>query len=495
MLRDGSSLKSKPKTKSTSLSWRGYSRVGLRTTWRLICIVCVLYTFAHVADALYYWSYTPLSARVFQDEASLSQVLEIDPGRAPLVASIAEVLSEDKIPEAELWAAAIGRHIPTDDVGYASLVMAQIRRESHFNAPDLEWLYDHVVPDLLHDSGLVRNQVNTVGPMQINRNQLLRLMRKNGEDIDYPEGPAFSKLVTEIDTGVRYAVQYLDKIVLDYIPARQIGGWSDFVGHRGYGLEGEVNQPIPSDMAEFRDRERIASYQKMVSDLAGSPLVLDGVIGDNTYRVSKQLALNWPKMKRQEMLAALAFGDDQRRMSDTCFDLVAQRWQSVFGSEVRRVLYPRISHDPRLVFILADFNAGVGSCRIAALQQMLNVLHQANLDVDGKYGPNTLAAIRSYVTDAQIAATQKRGFLRLIESQSKLNWVRAAVTKRLQQEWQDRFGMQPPLELCPEIWTEHFNQQKRRIQRLSTWDYVSASTRFFENYHLRLRQKLDRKHF
>nr|MCU0862341.1 hypothetical protein [Planctomycetota bacterium] len=86
----------------------------------------------------------------------------------PLVSALTRVLDEDGVPQAERWASAIVRSSPTDDLGYLALVTAQIRRESRFLAPDLEWLYQQLVPDLVHDLG-VTDPLRTIGPMQVQR--------------------------------------------------------------------------------------------------------------------------------------------------------------------------------------------------------------------------------------------------------------------------------------------------------------------------------------
>ena len=475
--------------------------VWIRWPWRIVYLACILYTLSHLADVLYYWSGTSFTTRMAHGESALKQILDLPPNRLRLAAVISDILHEDGIVEAKIWSLAIARHVPTDEPGYVALVMAQIRRESRFNAPDLEWLYDHLVPDLLHDKDIVKNRVNTVGPMQINRNQLLALMHKRNENktVTIAEGPAFTKLVSDIDLGVKYAVIYLDEIVLDYIPNRKLYGWYDYIGHQGMFLKNEVNQPPTSDRELFHLYETVAAYQKMLSDLSHKPLALDGMLGNRTLQSARSFAMRLPSEDRKRMLEALSdeysgIEDVETMLKDDSFRLVCKYWQQVYGRTPSFAIYPRISHDPRLIFILADFNIGKSSCRIAVMQQMLNVLYKKELQVDGKYKSMTLASIRDYILKSSIAEDRRNDFLSLIDQKRKLGWVRSEVTAMLSYEWQELTGEKAPNALCPQLYTKYINQQKKAIERISTREYVSGSVWFFENYYVRLHQKLALHH-
>jgi hypothetical protein len=231
----------------------------------------------HLAStALFAWRTLPQPAPARPPAAA-----QLTRSQQPLVSALVRVLAEDGVADAERWATAIVRASPTDDLGYLALVTAQIRRESHFLAPDLEWLYQRLVPDLVHELG-VTDPLRTLGPMQVQRWRLQdHFEQALGRELD---AHSVKELAVDVEQGVAACVAVLDRLVVAHVPDRRLRGWIDTVGPAGL---------LPDPIVLARDwlgtlpgeRADEALRQKLLGDLTAEPLALDGVRGAHTERL------------------------------------------------------------------------------------------------------------------------------------------------------------------------------------------------------------------
>lgn len=413
-----------------------------------------VYGAAHLASTAWF----AVCARQRNPRAPAPAQAALLPHQQPLVSAIVRLLDEDGVQEPERWATAIVRASPSADLGYLALVLAQIRRESHFLAPDLEWLYQSLVPDLVHELG-VDDPIRTIGPMQVQRWRLQDYFANaRGERLS-PH--SVKELAADIETGVAACVAVLDRIVVEYAPDRRLGGWVHSIGAPG------LREPMPVLARDFAgavstERRAEALRQKLLSDLTGEPLALDGVPGERT----QALLLRHPELAANVELHA--------------------RWRARFGGRLPEGLGPRICHDPRLAFVLADFHSGPGSCRTAALQALLNGLFGTGLAADGKWGPLTRAASSRLLEVAEPDADRRSEFQALLASGHKMPWVRDQLLAMAQRRWRAERGTEPPDALVPDLWFGGLAQDLKGLGRISVEGYVAGSAAFYEDYLRRL---------
>ena len=375
----------------------------------------------------------------------------------PLVSALTRLLDEDGVQQPARWASAIVCSSPTQDLGYLALVAAQIRRESHFLAPDLEWLYQRVVPELVHSLG-VADPIHTIGPMQV---QSFRLH----DHFEQALGTSLNKqnvreLSLGIETGVAACVAVLDEIVVRYLPDRHLSGWVFAPGPDGLQQSAAV---LASDFLNPTAAVRQeALRQKLLSDLTGEPLALDGVLGSQTTA----LLASHPDWQTPEALH--------------------QAWQQRFGVAPPEAIPPRISHDPRLAFVLADFHSGPFASRIAALQALTNQLFTVNLQCDGKWGPKTKAQMSRLIGAAVADADRRAAFELLLASGHKRHWLQGQLLQMARDLHQHRTGRTAPAALVPDFWFDSPTQTIKGIGRISVAGYVAGSVRFYEDYLQRL---------
>lgn len=376
----------------------------------------------------------------------------------PLVSALARVLAEDGVPEAGRWAAAIVRASPSEDLGYLALVTAQIRRESRFLAPDLEWLYQQLVPDLVHTLGM-QDPLRTIGPMQVQRWRLQdHFEQAFGCRLDEH---TVKQLAVDVETGVAACVAVLDRIVVGYLPDRRLEGWVHHAGPAGLGTPLQVlardwNGSLPAGRAQE------ALRQKLLSDLTAQPLALDGVVGERT----------------RELLAA---------RPDLADDTVLRaRWRERHGAEPPTQIRPRLTHGPRVAFVLADFHAGAGASRVAALQALLRDLLGSDLACDGKWGPRTRAEVARLLGVCIDDEAQRLAYAELLTTGHKTPWLREQALAMARRVYRERRGVEAPDALVPDLWFDGTAQQLKGLGRISVEGYVAGSAAFFEDYLRRL---------
>lgn len=394
------------------------------------------------------WAGTPTSLRATPLTAE----------QQPLVSALARLLDEDGVAQPVRWATAIVKSSPTTDLGYIALVTAQIRRESHFLAPDLEWLYQRVVPELVHSLG-VEDPIRTIGPMQVQRWRLHdHFEQVLGQDLDKQN---VRELSLGIETGVAACVAVLDEIVVDYVPDRRLFGWTFEPGPDGLRAETVVMatdfETIDADVREE------ALRQKLLSDLAGQPLALDGKRGPKT----EALLAQHPEWRETTSLRAA--------------------WQERFASEAPEAIPPRITHDPRLAFVLADFNSGASASRLAALQALANKLLDTAIACDGKWGPVTKTHVEQLLPVVVADEDQRTDFAALLASGSKPHWLRRRLLALSRQAYRNRTGRHAPDALVPNLWFDSPAQRLKGLGKISVAGYVAGSAAFYEDYLNRLR--------
>ncbi len=375
----------------------------------------------------------------------------------PLVSALTRLLDEEQCPEAERWAVAIVRASPSEDLGYLALATAQIRRESRFLSPDLEWLFQQVVPDLVHELGIT-DPVRTIGPMQVQRWRLQdHFEQVHGRPLD---GHTVKQLAVDVESGVAACIAVLDRILVEYLPDRRIEGWV-----HGAGPVGLVQVPVLArdwngELPPARRGE--ALRQKLLSDLTATPLALDGVVGERT----------------RVLLAA------RPELAETA--TLRRRWHARYGVEPPLELPPRLAHGARTAFVLADFHSGPGASRVAALQALLRDLFGADLRPDGKWGPLTRAAAAALLATCVPDEAQRLGFCELLTTGHKTPWLREQLLAMARKEWRARHGSEAPDALVPDLWFDGAAQQLKGLGRISVEGYVAGSAAFFEDYLRRL---------
>ena len=382
----------------------------------------------------------------------------LTPTQQPLVSALTRVLDEDGVAEAERWATAIVLASPTDDLGYLALVTAQIRRESRFLAPDLEWLYQRLVPDLVHELG-VADPLRTIGPMQVQRWRLQdHFEQVQGRALD---AHTVKELAVDIESGVAACVAVLDRIVVDYVPDRRLRGWIHTAGPAG------LQPDVPVLARDFTgqlppERAFEALRQKLLADLAAAPLALDGVPGERT----QQLLASRPDLAAAVPLRA--------------------RWQQRYGGAPPNTLRPRITHDPRVAFVLADFHSGAGASRTAAIQALCNDLLGSSVAVDGKWGPRTRSEVARLLGIAVDDEARRLDYCELLTTGHKTAWLREQVLAMARAAWRQRHGSDAPDALVPDLWFDSASQALKGLGRISVEGYVAGSAAFFEDYLRRL---------
>ena len=376
----------------------------------------------------------------------------------PLVSALTRVLDEDGVPQAERWASAIVRSSPTEDLGYLALVTAQIRRESRFLAPDLEWLYQQLVPDLVHELG-IGDPLRTIGPMQVQRWRLQDYFEQaQGRKLD-PH--TVKDMAVDIEAGVAACTAVLDRIVADYLPDRRLRGWVHTHGPAGLAPQAPT---LASDWrgALAPERPYEALRQKLLSDLTAEPLALDGVTGERT----RLLLLARPELTSEAQLRAA--------------------WRARYGGDAPARITPTITHEPRLAFVLADFHSGVGASRVAALQALLVDLFGAELACDGKWGPRTRAEVARLFGLAVPDEERRLEYVELLTTGHKTPWLREQALTMARTIYRQRFGHEAPDALVPDLWFDGISQTLKGLGRISVEGYVAGSAAFFEDYLRRL---------
>ncbi|MCK5942859.1 MAG: hypothetical protein KAI24_12860 [Planctomycetes bacterium] len=424
----------------------------VKTVGRILLVLLAAYGAAHLAsvatDAGRAWPQTPARPKVRAPLTARQQ---------PLVSALSRVLQEDGVRDPARWASAIVRSSPTTDLGYLALVTAQIRRESRFLAPDLEWLYQRVVPELVHDLG-VDDPIRTIGPMQVQRWRLHdHFEQALGARLDRRNVAALS---LDVETGVAACVAVLDEIVVAYVPDRRLTGHVHSPGPTGLLVDaaGRAVDFVAPDPALRTEALR----QKLLSDLTGEALALDGVAGARTT----ELLARFPEFAELPALRAA--------------------WQQRYRVAPPNGIAPRITHDPRLAFVLADFHSGAGSSRLAALQALTNALFGTALAPDGKWGPLTKAEMPRLIGAAVDDAGQRADFVRLLENGHKRGWLRAQLLQMARSLYAERFGRAAPDALVPELWFDNATTRLKGLGRISVAGYVAGSAAFYEDYLRRL---------
>ena len=451
----------------------------LRSAFRVIVIGCALYGAAHLASA----AYDLVAGRPAAQAHQIARRRSWTPEEQRCISALTRLLDEEGVSQALRWAEAIVSASPSMDPAYLALVTAQIRRESRFLATDLEWLVDRVTPQLLHDLGMPETST-TIGPMQVQSWRLRTIFERSlGRTLDDAQ---VKELARDVEAGVAACVAVLDPIVLDYAPARQLESATLLRGPRMAGADPvRLASTWRSDRRE--ERARIARIQRLASDLLARPLAVDGVMGERSREALALLAMRLPESERSsfrehrlpELIAATPDSQGER--------LLVAAWEKEFDAPAPRRVEPGIAHDPRVAFILADFNSGRGSCRVAALQALLADLYDSSLVLDGKFGARTAAALRRLFAEHVESPARRADFDRLLEQGSKLTWIREQGLAIAARVWEARNGRAAPRALVPDFWHGGFKQELKGIGRISVEGYVSGSVAFFEDYDRRLR--------
>lgn len=394
------------------------------------------------------WAGTPTSLRT----------TPLSSEQQPLVSALARLLDEDGVQRPVRWATAIVKSSPTTDLGYLALVTAQIRRESRFLAPDLEWLYQRVVPDLVHSLG-VEDPIRTIGPMQVQRWRLHdHFEQVLGTELNQRN---VRELSLGIETGVAACVAVLDDIVLEYVPDRRLFGWTFEPGPDGLRTEAQVlATDFAAPTAAVREE---ALRQKLLSDLTGQPLALDGKRGPKTTAVLER----HPEWRELDDLQAA--------------------WQERFAQAPPPAIPPRITHDPRLALVLADFHSGNGSSRLTALQALANHLLTASMRCDGKWGPITKAHLEQLVVVLVADPDKRADFKALLASGNKRRWLQRRLLTLARQRYLEQTGKHAPDALVPNLWFDSTTQRIKGLGKISVAGYVAGSASFYEDYLHRLR--------
>ncbi len=456
-------------------------RVWLRRVMRLGIFSLAGFGAIHLGSSAFY----ALRSRPSLDK--VAPKAELAPSEQILVSALTRVLLEDSVPSAERWAEAILRASPTNDVAYLAAVTAQIRRESHFLEEDIEWLFDRLVPDLLHEWG-IPDPVNTVGPMQVQRWRLRGLFERTlGRPIDRHE---VKQLAGSIEFGVAACVAALDPIILEHYPDRSIRGWVDFPAAVAMDVPGSDNLASNRFRTDLEIRCAFVAIQKMLSDLNSAPLALDGIVGSHTLESAQLFAQTLAGAKRSRFTSALQLWhqveEAQVLRSDVTFQVLQAAWSERFLVEAPNRLLPRISHDPRLAFVFADFNTGRGASRIAALQVLLGHALDTPVATDGRVGPETRQAMKEFFERFVDVGSQREEFLQLLRDGHKPRWVRNQALRLAQEVYGSATGKLPPQALVPDLWHDGVRQRLKGSQRVSIEGYVAGSVAFFEEYYLRL---------
>lgn len=442
-----------------------------RLSWRVGVAALALYGTFHLGSTLYLGYQNRATNPPARPERAA-----LRPDQQRLVSALTRLLAEDDVQNAQRWAEAIVRAAPTEDLGYIALVTAQVRRESHFLATDLEWLFERLVPQLVHELG-VPDPIRTIGPMQVQRWRLQDVFERTlGRDLVANE---LETLAADIELGVAACVAVLDPIVRDHFPDRRLTG---FVHSRGApGLVTTPDRTLARDWLGTLPRraDRIALWQKLLSDVTRRPLALDGVLGARSREVSSVAASALSATERERYLAT-------EPGSDLGIAIVARLWEAEHGHRPPDRIHPRITHDPRLAFVFADFHAGRGASRTAALQLLLHDLVAPELRVDGKFGPRTRTAMRSFFERFVADEPRRADFLTLIDTGHKPRWVREQAFDLAAAHWRMQRDTEPRRALVPDLWHDGFAHQVKGVGRISIEGYVAGSTDFYEDYLLRL---------
>jgi len=210
------------------------------------------------------------------------------------------------------------------------------------------------------------------------------------------------------------------------------------------------------------DRAREALHQKLLGDLTSTPLALDGVRGDRTAELRER----HPDLRDDAALRAA--------------------WRRRFDTELPDGMHPRITHAPRVAFVLADFHSGSGSCRVAALQALCNELCGTQLAVDGKWGPKTRAALPQLLRACVADDGRRAEFELLLQTGDKPRWLTGQLLAMARDLYRERRGVDASDALVPELWFDNTTTRLKGLGRISVAGYVAGSTAFYEDYLRRL---------
>lgn len=452
--------------------------------WRIASILAIVFVLLHFWDGLRYWWVTSTTAA---DPESVDPRLTIDPedwthSQATAYTDVFLLLEADGIDRADEWARAIVEYTPTLDRGYLALLLAQIRRESHFNAPDIEWLFDRVVPEALHDFG-VEDPVSTIGPMQIKQHHLRRVT-------GIEDRAELKRSMSDIQQGVFAAVCYIDLLITDYYPDRDLRGWATMTGRIGFSVIDQQNYAPNWDEQEMQERMYFAAIQKMLSDLTGDPLVLDGDIGSKTHEAARRFSSMLPPDEQA------AFNDAFRyklttpagtELADSVpYQVIKDEWTAIYGQGQDRI-FPRIAHDPRICFIFADFNVGRHASRLAALQWMAGQLTGRATTADGLYGQESKTTLLELIQLLDLSDEKRAEWQELIPNpEGKRDWVVLKLHELTSSHWERKHETPAPMALIPSISTHRFSHDVKGIGPMTVRQYVVGSTTFYEDYYARL---------
>lgn len=441
----------------------------LRKAWVVLSLMSILFMVFHFWDGFYYLMHS--STEVKEDLS-----IELTASQKVSLRALTDILTEDKVLDPEKWALAIIKHSPSSNAAYLALIAGQIRRESKFNTPDLEWLYDRIIPDSLHQTGL-EDKVTTVGVLQIKKEHLRKIMKE--EDSHYIKTKAYS-----IDTGVAAAIKYLDLLIKDHFPNRNLKGWATLYGRQGWNIIGQQNRDIPFEENMFYK----AAFQKMISDLIHKPLILDGIIGNRTLKGAALFGNSLSPQFQDKFIESIAMDlSENEYFQDThCYKKVKDQWSAVYG-DVQGGIFPRITHDPLVAFIFADFNVGRFACKISAMQFMINTLLDCNLNTDGILGPATKDKMLEFLKDIiSVDDELYQDYEELLYQNKKRNWVISQFYSMISKEWTKKTGKTPISGLIPNLETYKWTQKVKNIPSMSVADYASGSSHFYEDYLNRL---------
>lgn len=401
---------------------------------------------------------------------------------------LTRILEADGVLNASSWGRAIARHAVSLEPGYLALCMAQLRRESNFLATDPETLITWAMPAFLQAFGF-HLPFRTVGPLQIGSRRFQELVeRRLGRSVEGER--ELIHLAHDLDVAVAASLDHLDRLVREYRPLRDLGGFANRRGRMGLQEPEGPHHPDLWNAEEREDRRVVALFQKMVSDLADEPLVLDGVFGERTRSVAAELAALDTSFDRQRYLQDLVYDatllTSHERWWGPAFSRVRSAWESIYGPCEVDGITPRLAHDPWLAFVVADHNAGLGACRIAATQHMLNALFESGLAVDGIPGPRTVRACIDALPHVTFEVREREELARQLASPRDRRTALKRVRLELMRVYAYRLGEVPPEALVPDRHYGSTSQELKGIGRMSTRAYVIGSVRFFESYLVRV---------
>jgi hypothetical protein len=136
--------------------------------------------------------------------------------------------------------------------------------------------------------------------------------------------------------------------------------------------------------------------------------------------------------------------------------------------------------------VLADFHAGPGASRVAALQAILNDLLDSRLACDGKWGPRTRAEVARLLGITVADEARRVELCELLTHGHKTPWLREQALALARKAWREQRGAEAPDALVPDLWCDGTAQRVKGLGRIAVEGYVSGSVAFFEDYLRRL---------